>query len=125
MTSAATLIAAEHARRRAVETDDVDMLDAMTADIFHYAHINGLIEDRDTYLARIRALAVITRATDASDMTVELRPGYALLKGVSFMEYEWRDGSAKGRVDTLFLSVWEPHGDGWKISAYASTPLPR
>ena len=124
MTDAASLIAAEHARRRAVEIDDVDTIEAMTADYFHYAHINGLVEDRATYLDRLRARAVITHATGASDLSVEIRPGYALLKGVSFMEFEWRDGSAKGRVDTLFLSVWEPVGDGWKIVAYASTPKP-
>ncbi|RVT91061.1 nuclear transport factor 2 family protein [Sphingomonas crocodyli] len=124
MDDAARLIAAEHARRRAVEADDADTLDAMTADVFHYAHINGLVEDRATYLDRIRARAVITHATGASDLSVEMRPGYALLKGVSFMEFEWRDGSAKGRVDTLFLSVWEPAGDDWKIVAYASTPKP-
>jgi hypothetical protein len=27
-------------------------------------------------------------------------------------------------VNTLFLSVWERADDGWKITAYASTPLP-
>lgn len=124
MPDAASLIAAEHARRRAVEADDIGTIEAMTADYFHYAHINGLVEDRATYLDRIRDRAVITHATGASDLSVEIRPGYALLKGVSFMEFEWRDGSAKGRVDTLFLSVWEAVGDDWKIVAYASTPKP-
>ena len=124
MSDAASLIAAEHARRRAIEADDADALEAMTASRFHYAHINGLVEDRATYLDRIRSRAVITHATGARELQVDLRAGYALLTGVSDMRYEWRDGSAAGTIETLFLSVWEWAEGRWTIVAYASTPRP-
>jgi ketosteroid isomerase-like protein len=118
-----TLIAAEHARRDAMVREDADGLAAMMADHFHYAHINGLVEDRATFLDRIRARSVQTPVVRASDLTVTLRPGYALLTGRSFIEFHWGTGQS-GTVETLFLSVWERAADGWKISAYASTPLP-
>jgi hypothetical protein len=117
--TARSLIAAEHKRRAAIEARDLDALEAMTADHFHYAHVNGLVESREAYFARLREGDIATRitATSASDLSVTLRQGYALLDGRSRIE------ATSGLFETLFLSVWEPDGQGWKIVAYASTPL--
>ncbi len=120
----AAIIAAEHARRRALVEDDVDGLAAGMGDYFHYAHINGLVEDRATFLARIAAKAVKTHETQVTDLSVELREGYALLTGRSRIVYEWTTHESKGVTETLFLAVWERQGMDWKIVAYASTPLP-
>jgi len=124
ITDEAAIIAAERARRDAIMRDDVDALAAGMADSFHYAHINGMIEDRAAFLARIQARVVKTPHTSAHDMIVRIRDGYALLTGVSHIDFEWTTHENKGRVETLFLSVWEKHGGDWKITAYASTPLP-
>jgi len=115
-----SLIEAERARRKAIVADDFDTLEAMTADYFHYAHINGLVESYDTYFGRLRSHDPATRisGTSSSDLEVELRGGYALLKGQSCII------ATAGEFRTLFLSVWEPDESGWKIVAYASTPLP-
>ena len=118
------LIAAERARRVAIVNDDVDRLDALTADRFHYAHINGMVEDRSAYFARMRSGVVRTPATSARELTVQLREGYALLNGISYIEYDWQTKDAKGVIETLFLSVWEKQDGAWKIVAYASTPMP-
>jgi hypothetical protein len=120
----AALVAAEHDRRAAIVRNDIDAIEAMTADIFHYAHINGMVEDRDAYLSRLRAGLVRTPATSARDMRVRLRQGYALLDGISRIAFEWTAGEARGVIETLFLSVWEVQDGRWKIAAYASTPLP-
>ncbi len=119
-----TLIAAERARREAIERDDADALEAGMTDIFHYAHINGLVEDKAAFLTRIRARSVKTHLNRASDVAVQFRPGYALMTGRSRIEYEWTTHENKGVTETLFLAVWEKQGEAWKISAYASTPLP-
>lgn len=124
ITDEAAIIAAERARREAIMCDDVDALADGMADCFHYAHINGMIEDRAAFLARLRAGVVRTPHTSAHNLTVRLRDGYALLTGVSHIDFEWTTHNNKGRVETLFTSVWEKHGDRWKIAAYASTPLP-
>jgi ketosteroid isomerase-like protein len=124
LTDEAAIIAAERARRAALVNDDLDALTHGMADSFHYAHINGLVEDRETFLARIAAKAVKTHHTAATDMAVRVREGYALLTGRSRIEYEWTTEDRKGVVETLFLGVWEKQGGDWKISAYASTPLP-
>ncbi|MDQ8757586.1 nuclear transport factor 2 family protein [Sphingosinicella sp. LHD-64] len=123
-TDEAQIIAAERARRQAIMDDDVDALAAGMADSFHYAHINGMVEDRATFLARIAAKVVKTPHTSASDMIVRLRDGYALLTGRSYIEYDWITHESRGVVETLFLSVWEKQDGKWKIAAYASTPLP-
>lgn len=118
------IITAEHARRQALVDDDVAALAAGMADHFHYAHINGLVEDRETFLKRIGAKAVKTHETAATGLQARVRGDYALLTGRSRIVYEWTSGDNKGVVETLFLGVWERQGGGWKISAYASTPLP-
>ena len=117
--NAESLIEAEHARRRAIERGDFEALETMTADHFHYAHINGLVESREDYFRRLRGDPTTTiSSTSASDLSVTLREGYALLTGRSMIV------AGPGEFRTLFLSVWEPGGEGWKIVAYASTPLP-
>lgn len=118
------LIAAEDERRQAIVRDDADALAAGMTDIFHYAHINGMVEDKDAFLTRIRAGVVRTHLNKASDVRVQFRPGYALMTGRSRIEYEWTTHENKGVTETLFLAVWEKQGEDWKISAYASTPLP-
>jgi hypothetical protein len=120
---AESLIAAEHARREAMARNDAEALGAMLADRFHYAHINGLVDDRDQYLARISSGKVNMPYTSAREMKVDLREGYALLTGISIIGFEWVDGSARGEVETLFTSVWESHPEGWRLAAYASTPM--
>jgi ketosteroid isomerase-like protein len=118
------LIAAEYARRAAIVRDDADALEAGMADHFHYAHINGMVEDRAAFLMRIRAKVVRTPRTEATDLNVTLRDGYALLTGKSYIEFAWTTHENSGFVETLFTSVWEKHDGRWQISAYASTPLP-
>ena len=119
--TAKSLIAAEHARRAAIVALDFDTLEAMTADYFHYAHISGLVENREQYFARTRASSdAKTRivGTSARDITIELRKGYALMTGKADIDVTTM------KFDSLFLAVWEPGDNGWQISAYASTPLP-
>lgn len=116
---AQSLIDTEHTRRMAIEIGDFDALEAMTADHFHYAHINGLVESREEYFTRLRGDATtVISSTSASDLSVTPRDGYALLTGKSLIV------AGPGEFRTLFLAVWEHDGDGWKIVAYASTPLP-
>ena len=119
-----SLMAAEHARRDAMVRNDADALGAMITERFHYAHINGWVDDRERYLERIRSGKVNTPYTSARDMEVDLRGSYALLTGISIIGFEWVDGSAKGEIETLFTAVWEPHAGGWRLAAYASTPMP-
>ncbi len=118
--TAESLIAAEHARRAAIVALDLDVLEAMTADWFHYAHISGLVESREQYFARTRAsIGSPARiiATSACDVAVELRKGYAMMTGKSHLD------TTAMKFDSLFLSVWEPGENGWMITAYASTPV--
>jgi hypothetical protein len=110
------LIAAEHARRDAITRGDLEAIEGGLADHFYYAHIGGLTEGREAFLERTAANLI--RFTAASDLAVEPRNGYALLTGKSHIETEDQT------LNTLFLSVWERADDGWKIAAYASTPLP-
>ena len=114
----AELVALEHARRAAITLGDIDAVERFLADTFYYAHINGLAEQRDAYLSRCRADPGTISATSASDISVQLRGGYALMTGKSRLE------TRMGVFETLFLGVWERGDGGWKTSAYASTPLP-
>jgi len=110
------LFAVEHARREAISRGDMAALESFLADTFYYAHINGLTEEREAYLARTAANPGVILSTSASELKVRQRPGYVLMTGKS------RLNLPTGALDTLFLSVWEKTAQGWKISAYASTP---
>jgi hypothetical protein len=114
-TLADELIATEHARRDATCRGDVAAIEGFLADSFYYAHISGLVEDREQFLVRTRANPHGIRFTKAWDMAVELREGYALLKGKSRVE-------SVITFDCLFLSIWERKSGAWKMTAYASTP---
>lgn len=113
------LMAAEHARREATMRGDFAAMTSYIADTFHYAHISGLVENREQFIERTRANPKGITFTKASDLTVQFRNGYALLSGKSRLE------GATFSFDALFLSVWEKGNDGWKITAYASTPMPK
>lgn len=116
------LIACEGARRRAIETGDLDALEQMVADPFHYAHITGLVEDRASYFARVAANPRYITATSAHDIAVTLRPGHALMHGRSYIATAPSEPFPE--TSTWFLSVWEKQEGHWKITAYASTPMP-
>src|SRR5262245_43352543 len=111
------LIAAEHARREATVRGDVPAIESFLADTFHYAHYSGLIEDREQFVARTRINPHRITFTRASELKVQVRQGYALLTGRSRIE------SAHLSFDCWFTSVWERGEGGWKMTAYASTPL--
>jgi hypothetical protein len=113
------LFAAEHARRAAIARGDLEAIESFLADTFYYAHISGLAEQRQAYLDRVAANPRQIRATSASELAVQPRDGYVLMTGKSRIEADVMT------IDTLFLAVWERAADGWKISAYASTPLPQ
>jgi len=111
------IVAAEHARREATTRGDVDAMLAFIGDTFHYAHISGLIEDREQFIARSRKNPRGITFTSASNLAVQPRKGYALLTGKSRIE------SPTLKFDANFLSVWERGEGGWKMTAYASTPM--
>jgi hypothetical protein len=69
------LFAAEHARRDAITRGDVEALKGMLADTYYYAHINGLTEHREDYLARMQAKPGVVRFTSARDLAVQPRGG--------------------------------------------------
>lgn len=111
------IIAAEHARREATTRGDVEAMISYVADTFHYAHISGLIENREQFIARTRKNPRGITFTSATGLAVQPRKGYALLTGISRIE------SPVLRFDANFLSVWEREAGGWKMTAYASTPM--
>ena len=113
------LIATEHARRAATMRGDFDAMISFLGDTLHYAHISGFVENREQFVERTRANPKGITFTKASDLSVQFRKGYALLSGKSRLE------SPTFSFDALFLSVWEKGDDGWKMTAYASTPMPK
>jgi hypothetical protein len=111
------LFAAERARREATMRGDIEGMTRCLADTFYYAHISGLVENKQQFIARTQMNPKGITFTAARDLAVQVRNGYALLTGKSRIE------TSTVGIDTLFLSVWEKGKDGWKMSAYASTPL--
>lgn len=119
-----SLIAAEHRRRRLSVDGDIAELERVMADDFYYAHLNGLTDDRDSYLARIRSGEVHYTAMTAHNLRAHVIGCAGWIRGISRLGYRRPDTGEEGSVETLFLSVWKHEDGAWRIAAYASTHLP-
>lgn len=119
-----SLIAAEHRRRRLTVEGDADALEQMLAEDFYYAHLNGMTDGRDSYVARIRAGAVRYPVMTAHDLDAHLIGTAGWIRGVSRVGYRIEASGEEGLSETLFLSVWSYEDGEWRAAAYASTQLP-
>lgn len=119
-----SLIAAEHRRRRLTVEGDADALERMLTADFYYAHLNGMTDGRDSYVARIRGGTVQYPIMTAHDLDAHLIGTAGWVRGVSRVGYRVPATGDEGLSETLFLSVWSCEDGEWRIAAYASTQLP-
>lgn len=118
----ARLIATEKRRREALLNRDMATLEAIMADTVQYIHANGKLDNREGLLAGIASGAVRLVRNEAFDMTATIRPAHGLLMGNSVMGFELENGE-RGELRARFLSVWEPVGDEWRLTAFAASPI--
>lgn len=119
---AAAVRAAEQKRCAAMLANDATGLDATLDPRLQFAHATGLVDGKDTYLAKMAGGRIIYVGIDWSEEVVtELATDVALLTGrmATDVKVDGTDKSLKNRV----MSVWGRTNGQWRLVAFQSTPI--
>jgi ketosteroid isomerase-like protein len=118
----AGVLAAEDRRYQAMLDADLDTLDALCADELSYTHSNGVRDTKAEYFDKVRSGYYVYHRIDHPVERVEVVGDAAVVVGR--MTADLDSGGARKSIDCLAIAVWTRSGDGWRLLAYAPTPLP-
>jgi len=118
----AAVLAAEDRRYQAMLDADLDTLDALCADALSYTHSNGVRDTKAEYFDKVRSGYYVYHRIDHPVERVEVAGDAAVVVGR--MTADLDSGGARKAIDCLAIAVWTRSGDGWRLLAYAPTPLP-
>lgn len=117
------VLEADDARIAATTKADESTLKAILDDDLHYAHSNGAIDTKESFIEHVVSGRLKYLEYDPIEREATCpREGIALVKGRARVVVE----SAKGRSEfTLsYLAVWRDVGGSWKFLAWQSARLP-
>ena len=125
----AAVRAADEERVAATKSGDRARLDAIFSNDLHYAHSNGKLDTKASY---VESLVKRTTVYEKYEYVVrEFRPagpGVVIMLGRALIESSGTGGKQKN--DLNFLSVWREENGKWRFLAWQScknppdTPLP-
>lgn len=116
------VLAAEDRRYQAMLDADLTTLDELCADELSYAHSNGARDTKAEYFAKIRTGYYVYHRIDHPVERVEVVGDAAIVVGR--MTADLDSGGTRKKIDNLALAVWTRSVTGWRLLAYAPTPLP-
>ena len=116
------VLAAEDERYAALLGPDLATLRRLFADELSYAHSSGARDTKPQYLHKIETGFYVYRRVDHPVERVEVLGDAAIVVGRMTADLEVQ-GEAK-TIDNLSLAVWTRTDGGWRLLAYAPTPLP-
>ena len=116
------VLAAEDRRYRAMLDGDLETLDALCADELSYTHSNGVRDTKAEYFAKLREGYYVYHRIDHPVERVEVAGDAAVVVGR--MTADLTSGGVRKTIDCLAVAVWTRSGSGWRLLAYAPTPLP-
>jgi hypothetical protein len=116
------VLAAEDRRYRAMTDADIDTLDALCADELAYTHSNGVRDTKAEYFAKLSEGYYVYHRIDHPVDRVEVAGDAAVVVGR--MTADLDSGGVRKDIDCLATAVWIRTAGGWRLLAYAPTPLP-
>jgi hypothetical protein len=119
----AAVAAADARRYQAMLDGDAAPLEVLLHDKFYYTHFSGWSEGKASYIDRIRAGKVIYRNVRTENVVTDLYGDTAVLHGRMWMEVFVIDEQRTVPIDNQFTAVWIREQEGWRIVAWASTPV--
>lgn len=119
----ARLTAADEARTTAMKSGDRDKLTAIFSDELRYAHSNGVVDSKASFIEILTTGKTKYVGYDVVERTFTFPvPGIALMAGRSRVQAE----TATGKMDSVlsYLAVWREEGGQWRFLAWQSCKLP-
>lgn len=119
----ARLTAADDARIAAMRSPDREKLAAVFADDLHYAHSNGVVDTKTSFIDTLTSGKTKYVGYDHVERTfTHPAPGIALMSGRARIQAE----TAKGKMDSIlsYLAVWREENGQWRFLAWQSCKLP-
>ena len=113
---------AEDRRYEALLGPDLPTLDRLFDDRLSYAHSSGVRDTKAEYLEKIRSGYYDYARIDHPVERVDVLGDTAVVAGRMTADLAVQ-GTPK-TIDNLALAVWTKADGGWRLIAYASTPLP-
>lgn len=121
--AAEQVLAMEDVRYAAMIDGNLAALERMSADDLAYTHSSGVMDDRASYMASMRAGKFSYRQIERQEAKVTLVGGAALVTGRIKLDVLFDTGPRT--LDSRFLSVWVRVGSDWRHWAWQSTGVPR
>lgn len=119
----AEVLQADDARIAAMRAADRAALEAVFADDLHYAHSNGVVDTKASFLQVLTSGTTKYLAIEPEQRQVKLvAPGVALVSGRARIQAE-----SKGtQMDAVlsYLAVWRLENGTWRFLAWQSCRLP-
>jgi ketosteroid isomerase-like protein len=119
----AALTAADDARIAAMKTPTKEALTALFSEDLHYAHSNGIIDTKASFIEVLTSGTTQYLGYDHQQRQFSFpAPGIALMTGQTRIQAE----TAKGQVDSIlsYLAVWRLEDGQWRFLAWQSCRLP-
>jgi len=120
----AALQAADDARVAATKAADAAQLEAIISEELHYAHSNGVVDTKDSFIELVTSGKTKYVAVDYEERKFTFpAPQIALMTGRARIVVQ----TANGGMDSVlnFLAVWRQEADGkWRFLAWQSCRLP-
>lgn len=119
----ATVTAADDARVAALIARDQVRLEAVFSDELHYAHSNGVIDEKTTFIEAIATGRSVYEAYEYQERRFQpVAPGVMLMTGRTRIHS--RSGDDPIILDLNFLAVWRHEHGRWQFLAWQSCRQP-
>lgn len=119
----AALRAADDARIAAMKSPDREKLASLLSPDLHYAHSNGLVDTKASFIDLIMSGKARYFRFDYESRNFTLAaPGVALMTGRFDVKAVIGETMAEAKLS--FLGVWRLEGDQWKFLAWQTCKIP-
>ena len=119
----AAVKAADDARIATMRSPDRDKLTAIFSDDLRYAHSNGVVDTKASFIELLGSGKTKYLGYEHKDRSITIpAPGIALVTGQARIQAE----SAAGKMDNVlsYLAVWREEKGQWRFLAWQSCKLP-
>jgi len=119
----AAVQAADKARVAAMKTPTTEALTAIFSDDLRYAHSNGIVDTKASFIDILTAGKTKYEGYDYEEQNFTFpAPGIALMTGRAHVKAV----TATGEMDSVlsYLAVWREEGGQWRFLAWQSCKLP-